>query len=77
MVINKREIMEDLKQYLFIGEAAKYLDKTKETLRNWHTNGKLIPDIIYSSNKYRMYSIKQLEEFKIERSKSKEDYKGK
>jgi len=49
-------------------EAANYLGISQQTMRNWHHNCKLVPDLI-SKGGYRHYSLRQLNLFKRSRKK--------
>jgi hypothetical protein len=44
------------RDYVKIGEAAKILGVTEQTLRNWHNRGKLVP-VRHPINGYRMYRV--------------------
>jgi site-specific DNA-cytosine methylase len=44
------------RDYVKIGEAAKILGVTEQTLRNWHSRGKLVP-VRHPINGYRMYRV--------------------
>ena len=46
-----------------IGDFAKAIGKTEQTLRNWHKEGKLIPFHVSESG-HRYYSENQLDEYK-------------
>ena len=46
-----------------IGQFAKKINKTQQTLRNWDKNGKLKPQVVDSDTGYRYYTEKQLKEF--------------
>lgn len=46
-----------------IGQFAKKINKTQQTLRNWDKNGKLKPEIVDEKSGYRYYTEKQLKEF--------------
>lgn len=46
-----------------IGQFAKKINKTQQTLRNWDKSGKLKPEIVDVSTGYRYYTEKQLKEF--------------
>lgn len=46
-----------------IGQFAKKINKTQQTLRNWDKSGKLKPAIVDESTGYRYYTEKQLKEF--------------
>ncbi|MGL5245839.1 MAG: IS607 family transposase [Sarcina sp.] len=46
-----------------IGQFAKLIGKTTQTLRNWDLNGKLKPELVDVSSGYRYYTDKQLKEY--------------
>ena len=46
-----------------IGQFAKKINKTQQTLRNWDKSGKLKPEIVDAKTGYRYYTEKQLKEF--------------
>ena len=46
-----------------IGEAAKYLGVTTQTLRNYEKKGLLVPTVIRDSG-HRLYTLTQLDDFK-------------
>lgn len=46
-----------------IGQFAKKINKTQQTLRNWDKSGKLKPQIVDKDTGYRYYTEKQLKEF--------------
>ena len=46
-----------------IGQFAKKINKTQQTLRNWDKSGKLKPEIVDPQTGYRYYTEKQLKEF--------------
>ena len=46
-----------------IGQFAKKINKTQQTLRNWDKSGKLKPEIVDEKTGYRYYTEKQLKEF--------------
>lgn len=46
-----------------IGQFAKKINKTQQTLRNWDKNGKLKPEIVDSDTGYRYYTDNQLRDF--------------
>jgi putative resolvase len=46
-----------------IGQFAKKINRTQQTLRNWDKNGKLKPQIVDKNTGYRYYTEKQLKEF--------------
>lgn len=50
------------KKYLTVKEAAEFLEVSALTLRNWDNNGKLHA-YRHPINKYRLYSIGDLEKF--------------
>lgn len=50
--------------YMSIGKFSKEIGVTAQTLRNWHKEGVLIPELITDSGT-RYYSEKQLDKFKI------------
>ena len=50
--------------YMSIGKFSKEIGVTTQTLRNWHKEGKLIPDIITDSGT-RYYSEEQVEKFTL------------
>jgi excisionase family DNA binding protein len=54
--------MKNLKSYMTIGEAARFLGVTEMTLRRWDKAGKLKP---YRNpvNSYRLYRKSELERF--------------
>jgi len=56
------KILDDKKQYMSIRDAADLLSVSTQTLRNWERRGEFVP---YRNpiNKYRMYEVKQIEEF--------------
>ena len=60
--------MEKTKKYLKIGDAAKYVGVSQQTLRNYQDRGILIPAMILDSG-HRLYSLEQLKEF-IEREEA-------
>lgn len=51
-----------MKKYT-IGQFAKKINRTQQTLRNWDKNGKLKPDFVDRDTGYRYYTEKQLKEF--------------
>lgn len=57
-----------MKIYYSIGEAAKYLGVTIQTLRNWDKNGVLKPDLV-TKGKARRYKISELERIQTPRMK--------
>lgn len=46
-----------------IGQFAKKINKTQQTLRNWDKNNKLKPEIVDEQTGYRYYTERQLKEF--------------
>ena len=46
-----------------IGQFAKKINRTQQTLRNWDKSGKLKPQIVDKNTGYRYYTEKQLKEF--------------
>ena len=46
-----------------IGQFAKKINRTQQTLRNWDKSGKLRPQIVDKNTGYRYYTEKQLKEF--------------
>ena len=46
-----------------IGQFAKKINRTQQTLRNWVKSGKLKPQIVDKNTGYRYYTEKQLKEF--------------
>lgn len=46
-----------------IGQFAKKINRTQQTLRNWDKNGKLKPQIVDKNTGYRYYTENQLKEF--------------
>ena len=46
-----------------IGQFAKKINRTQQTLRNWDKSGKLKPQIVDKNAGYRYYTEKQLKEF--------------
>lgn len=46
-----------------IGQFAKKINRTQQTLRNWDNNGKLKPAMVDPKTGYRYYTEKQLKEF--------------
>lgn len=54
--------MENEKKYLRIGEAAELIGCSRQTLRNYHMKGILVPEIVFETG-HRKYSVEQLEEF--------------
>ena len=50
--------------YYSIGKFAKLIEKTTQTLRDWHKKGELIPHHVTPSG-YRYYSQEQLHHFLI------------
>ena len=46
-----------------IGQFAKKINMTQQTLRNWDKSGKLKPQIVDKNTGYRYYTEKQLKEF--------------
>lgn len=46
-----------------IGQFAKKINKTQQTLRNWDKSGKLKPDMVDENTGYRYYTERQLKEF--------------
>lgn len=46
-----------------IGQFAKKINKTQQTLRNWDKSGKLKPEIVDEKTGYRYYTEKQVKEF--------------
>ena len=54
--------MQVLSGMLRVGEAAKYLGVSAETLRNWDKSGKLVATR-HPVTGYRFYDIKELERF--------------
>ena len=46
-----------------IGQFAKKINRTQQTLRNWDKNGRLKPAIVDENTGYRYYTEKQLKEF--------------
>ena len=46
-----------------IGQFAKKINRTQQTLRNWDKSGKLKPQIVDQNTGYRYYTEKQLKEF--------------
>jgi len=49
-------------QYLKIGEAAKLIGCSCQTLRRLHKRGILIPELIFDTG-HRKYSLNQIEDF--------------
>ena len=47
-------------QYFTIGEAATYLNVSRDTLRRWDKDGTLVP--VRSPKQYRLYTKDQLDE---------------
>ena len=56
------------KKYLKTGEAADYIGIHPQTLRNYHAEGLLIPEIILDSG-HRLYTREQLDKFVEEKFK--------
>jgi len=54
--------MKNLKSYMTIGEAARFLGVTEMTLRRWDKAGKLRP-YRNPANGYRLYRNSELERF--------------
>ena len=54
--------MKNLKSYMTIGEAARFLGVTEMTLRRWDKAGKLKP-YRNPANDYRLYKKRELERF--------------
>lgn len=54
--------MKNLKSYMTIGEAARFLGVTEMTLRRWDKAGKLKP-YRNPANDYRLYKKPELERF--------------
>lgn len=54
--------MKNLKNYLFVSQAAEYIGVTPLTLRNWDKSGKLTA-VRNPINGYRMYDKKELKKF--------------
>ncbi len=46
-----------------IGQFAKKINKTQQTLRNWDKSGKLKPEIVDEKTGYRYYTEKQVKDF--------------
>jgi excisionase family DNA binding protein len=63
--------MKNLKSYMTIGEAARFLGVTEMTLRRWDKAGKL-KSYRNPANNYRLYKKRELEKFlrKIARKSS-------
>jgi len=59
-----RKIDNDGKEYLLSSQAADFLDISKSTLYNLHNSGKLVPEKVNMITGIRLYSQKQLEEFR-------------
>lgn len=53
----------NLKDYLTIRQAAKYLGASHNTLRNWEKNGFLTADAYWGKKKTKLYLPKSLDEF--------------
>jgi DNA-binding transcriptional MerR regulator len=58
-----------MKEYMLIGEAAKLLGISQQTLRKWETTRKLLPVGILKKTGYRLYRQDQLEKFKNKENK--------
>lgn len=56
----------NLDDLLTVGQVARILNKSTDTIRRWHLTKKLVPAIIDQRNgkSTRMYSKKQLDEFR-------------
>ena len=50
-------------KYYSIGETAELLGKTEQTLRNWHKNGRLVPERVDEKTGYRYYSQAQIDAY--------------
>lgn len=53
--------MED-KKYLKVGEVARMLGVSTQTVRSYHRKGILVPEIVFDSG-HRKYSVEQVEKF--------------
>lgn len=66
----KRKNVKNLQQYLLIGEAARVLGVSQETLRNWEKTGKMRV-FRHPINRYRLFRRKDLLAF-LRRIESRE-----
>jgi len=67
--MKNKELMgkfEGIERYVLVAEACRILGVCRQTLYNWHKNGRLVPEV-HPITKIRMYDKRDLDTFLLDK----------